>query len=343
MRTMTMKPSTARRALVLALAIAGGASAAVSARAASFNPESYIQRFRDYAMGGTYLSFYYPLRNSAGTETWYRVNSKWQQPRDEGTTPHQGVDLGSPSGTPVHPPYWGWIVAQSGRNSAGTCCINDPTSGTPLWEMILQLDVNGDNIQNDAVYHKFDHLERVGFRSTGSYVSPSDQVATSGSENGAYGAHLHFGNLNPRSGVTGRWTGMERHYGYAPDYNYGDDLDFISYVTRDAVNVVEATSYVMSSGTRTSITAGNMRLFHRRPGTAWANAAMTSIGSDRWRIDLDALGYPAGTSIQWMVRSSRAGLAEVHNSAFFPAEWAHPHNDPNLPAAIYPSYTATTQ
>ena len=339
---MSSRVKNAGRAALL-LACAGTLGAAGGARA--FDPESTLERFRDYAMGGSYHGFWYPLRDAAGTEVWYRVNSKWQQPRDEGTTPHQGVDLGSGVGTRVYPVYNGWIVYQSGRRSDGTCCFTD-ASGQTLWEMILQLDVNDDGIQNDAVYHKYDHLERVGYRSTGVYVSTADMVATSGNENGQYtGAHLHFGNLNPRSGQTGRWTGMERHYGWSADYNYGDDLDFISYVTKDAYNVVQATTYVMSSGTRTSITAGNVRLFHRRAGTsAWSNAAMTlTATADRWQIDLDGLGYGPGVSIQYFVRSSRAGLVEPHNSAFFPAIFAHAINDPNATAALYPYYTAVTQ
>jgi murein DD-endopeptidase MepM/ murein hydrolase activator NlpD len=306
--------------------------------------ESYLARFRDYAMGGATKSFWIPLRDASGNELPNPVTSKWQQPRDEGTSPHQGTDLRAPMNTPVYAPYYGWIVGQDGYNTSGVCCIRESTGS---FEVILRLDVNDNNIQDDAVYLKFDHVERVGFRTTGSPVTPSDQVATSGDENGLYptAPHLHFGPLNPRDGSTGRWTGLERHYTWVPEWRYGDDLDFISYVIRDSANVVKATSYVMSSGTRTSLPAGNVVLFHRRAGTStWASRTMTlTAEADRWQTDLDTLGYTPGTSIHWMIRSTRPGLAEVHNAAFFPPEFAHPNNNPNAVAAAYPFYTAVTQ
>lgn len=305
------------------------------------NTESYLQRFRDYALGGVYKDFRIPTR-SAGTEVTYAVTSKWQQPRDQGTTPHQGTDIAAPMNTPVHPVYAGWIVNQDGYNSNGTCCLR----GTgDAFELIMQLDVNDNGIQDDAVYLKYDHVERVGFRSNNVYLTPADQVATSGDEDGVYAPHLHFGLLNPRSGSTGRWTGLEHHYSWVAGWNYGDDLDFISWVVNGTGNVVQATSYVMSDGVRQSLPAGNVVLFHRRAGTStWASRTMTlTTTADRWQVDLDTLGYAAGTSIHWFIRSIRPNLVEPHNAGFFPPEFAHANNNPNAVANAYPFYTAVTQ
>lgn len=307
--------------------------------------ESYLARFRDYALGGQIKGFWIPTRDALGNETPNVVTSKWQQPRDEGTSPHQGTDLRAPMNTPVYAPYYGWIAGQDGYYSNGACCLRESTGS---FEVILQLDVNDNGVRDDAVYLKFDHVERVGFRSTGSPVTPSDQVATSGDENGAYlnAPHLHFGPLNPRDGSTGRWTGLERHYTWVPEWRNGDDLDFISWVVRDpTTNVVRATSYVMSSGTRTSLPAGNVVLFHRRAGTStWSARTMTLTSTaDRWETDLDTLGYGPGVSIHWMIRSTRPGLADPHNAAFFPPEFAHPNNNPNAVVNAYPFYTAVTQ
>lgn len=304
--------------------------------------ESYLDRFRDYAMGGTYKGLYIPSRDAAGNEVAYVVTSKWQQPRDTGTSPHQGTDIAAPMNTPVYAGYWGWIVNQDGYYSNGTCCLRG--TGDP-YEVILQLDVNDNSIQDDVVYMKYDHVERVGFRSTGSFVTPSDQVATSGDENGAYAPHLHFGLLNPRSGSTGRWTGLERHYAWVGEWNSGDDLDFISFVVLETGNVVRATSYVMSDGQHQSLPAGSVVLFHRRAGTStWSPATMALTATpDRWSVDLDTLGYAPGTSIQWLIRSIRPNLVDPHSAGFFPPQYAHPNNNPNAVANPYPYYTAVTQ
>ncbi len=326
--------------LLAALAVAVLAAVVTSLEAST---ESYLSRFRDYAMGGVYKDFWIPTRDASGGEVTYVVTSKWQQPRDQGTSPHQGTDIGAPMNTPVYAGYYGWIVNQDGYNSNGTCCLRG--TGDP-YEVILRLDVNDNSVQDDDVYMKYDHVQRVGFRSTGAYVTPSDQVATSGNENGAYAAHLHFGLLNPRSGSTGRWTGIEHHYSWVTDWNQGDDLDFISYVVKDAANLVRATSYVMSDGQRQSLPAGNVVLFHRRAGTStWSMQTMTLVSgiADRWQVDLDTLGYAPGTSIQWLIRAIRPGLVDPHNAAFFPPEFAHPNNNPNAVANAYPSYTAVTQ
>lgn len=329
---------------IVALSILSALAVAVLAGVTSSeaNTESYLARFRDYAMGGVYKSFWIPSRNSTGGEIAYAVFSKWQQPRDVGTSPHQGADIGAPMNTPLYPTYYGWIVNQDGYYSNGTCCLRGTGSS---FEVILQLDVNDNNVQDDAVYMKYDHVERVGFRSTGSFVTPSDQIATSGDENGGVGPHLHFGPINPRSGSTGRWTGLERHYGWVADWRYGDDLDFISYVVRDSANVVRATSYTMSDGVRQALPAGNVVLFHRRAGTsAWSARTMTlTAEAYRWETDLDTLGYGPGVSIHWMIRSIRPNLADPHSAAFFPPEFAHPNNNPNAVAAAYPFYTAVTQ
>jgi murein DD-endopeptidase MepM/ murein hydrolase activator NlpD len=309
--------------------------------------ESYIARFRDYTLGGAVLDFWIPTRDTSGNEVVYPVNSKWQQPRDQGTSPHQGTDLATPMNIPVYAPYWGWIVGQDGKNTSGVCCIRESTNS---FEVVLRLDLNDNGVQDDQVYFKFDHVERVGYRSTGSPVTPSDQVATSGDENRTYlnAAHLHFGPLNPKEATTsnGRWTGLERHYTWVPEWRYGDDLDFISYVVKDTFNNVRATSYVMSDRVRQSLPAGNVVLFHRRStGGTWSVRTMTAVAgeADRWEADLDTLGYGPGVSIHWMIRATRPGLVEPHNAAFFPPEFAHPNNNPNAVAAAYPFYTAVTQ
>lgn len=322
-------------------------ASAVSAGIVVLAPESYIDRFRDYPEGidnDTWRDLYGPLIDASGADYFPPVWSKWQQPRDTGTRPHQGTDIGAPKFTNVLPMSDGWIVYQSGRWPDGTCCMTDASGGT-LWEMIIQLDWNANTIQDDAVHLKYDHLERVGYYPNGTYVTAADIVAQSGNENGMFGAHLHFGLLYPKEGQTGRWTSINHHYGWVAEWFNGDDLDFISFVTRAADNTVSATAYVMNNGQYVPLTPGSVHLFHRRSGTSsWSSSQMTLTSeSDRYAIDLDGLGYAPGTQIDWLIRALRTGLADPHYAGFFPTRYAHANNDPNAVAAAYPFYVSTTQ
>jgi murein DD-endopeptidase MepM/ murein hydrolase activator NlpD len=339
----------AGRALIVLFVAALGGAATHEVR--SLDPERYdIDRFRDYAPGVTMeliTDLWSPLRTSDSLTDYYaRVNSKWQQPRDTGTTPHQGVDLQAASGTPIFPIHPGWVAFRHGRNSSGVCCVATPGAApTDQWEIILELDWNNDGVRNDAVFAKYDHIEQV-WVTDDEQVFAGHQIGTSGSEAGAYGAHLHFGILNPRLGNTGRWTGMERHYTYVDYWNWGDDLDFISFLKHYADNRVEATSYSLSNGLEEPLDPDGMRVYHRVAGaSAWSDSPMqTMAGSTyRWTVDLDALGYAAGTQIQWMLRAWRPRLLEAHPVAYWPPRYAHPGNFPNQTAAAFPYLTATTQ
>lgn len=322
---------TATRLLVGAAIIAAAgflvrepARAAMAGRA---TPD-YSDAFRDYVpytgMTST-INAYSPTRNTSGVETYFGVNSKWQQPRSVGTTPHQGTDLNTPMGTPVHPIDRGWIVYQS----------------STAYELIIQLDWDYDNVQDDDVYVKYDHLQYVNFKPTGSFVTTADKVATSGSEGGTVPVHLHFGVLYPKfaTGTNGRWAVTERLYTNVADWNYGRDLDFINYV-EVAGSRVWANAYTKDNTQTVHLPAGNVRLYHRRVGaTRWDSVTMTAASHGDWYADLP---YPAGTQVQWLVQARRPMSGETHNSAYFPPRFKHPDNSPNV-SATFPYFTATVQ
>lgn len=340
-----MRPSRAGL-LLLGVLVAGGVeTGSVDAK----NPDSGL-RFVAYARGvsmNTQLDLAIPLRTRSGTPLVAEVNSKWNQPRDTGTTPHRGVDLAVPAGTPVYSVLNGWVAYQSGKTPAGRCCVND--TGAVKWEMVIQLDWNRNHRRDDAVYLKYDHLERVGFVRTGAWVTPASQVATSGNEGGTVGAHLHFGLLSPKDpvGNDGQWTSMEPHYRWVADWRAGADLDYISAVRLSTNNVVEATAYVVSGGQRTPLPPDHVVLFHRRSGAAeWSRTVMNPVRNahNRFGIALDDLGYSAGSRVDWMVRAVRPGLKkEEHPAGFFPPGPRHAHDDPNRVPFHYPHFTATTR
>ncbi len=293
------------------------------------------------------------------TEIYYGVTSKWNQPRSvvAGTTPYQGVDLGEALGTKLYPVYPGWIVYQSGYDRDTSNYLRDQY-GRVEWEIVLELDFNGDGVQNDSKYVKYDHVSRVGYFATGAKVEPRQMIAKSGNENGAYGAHLHFGILrtwlcindtgNNRTWNTGEWVSNERHCVGVMQWNYGDDLDFISYLKYyDLDNTVYVTVYRMDGDrdpVRGSMNPGDVVLYHRTAGTSrWSSAGMSSVGGDRWYIDLDSLGYPPGTSIHWMIGAKRAEISTTPRTAYFPPKYETPPDDPNSVTWPFPYYTATTR
>lgn len=299
----------------------------------------YEDRFRDYVpytgMSDT-LHLWSPTRDAAGIQIMPGVSSKWQQPRRVGTTPHQGVDLLATMGTPVHPIDRGWIVYQA-----------EGAPSTGRYELIINLDWNWDGIQNDDVYVKYDHLQYVFFRATGSYVYPQYQVATSGNEGGTQPTHLHFGVLYPKfdGSLTGRWNGVERLYAHVPDWNYGRDLDFISYLEVHGSDIW-VNAYRMSGDTHYVLPAGNVHLFHRPAGyTPWDSAQMAASTESDWYVSLRSLGYAPGQNVEWLVRArvDLTNTTETHNSGFFPPQFRHPHNNPNETATRFPFYTTQVQ
>lgn len=317
----------------------------------SLNTESYLDRFIDYP---PYISnditqdLWSPTRNTDGTESFYAIGSKWQQPRQvTGTTPHQGVDASTPFRTSVYPIEAGWIVYQSGRYPDGSCCFGGETAGTAKWEMMIEVDWDYDGVQNDGLFIKYDHLERVGFLSTGSFASAGTKVAESGNENTTQPIHLHFGFIYPREGTTnnGRWTGMRHFYTFASAWDYGRQVDYISQWYLDPTNDLSFFAYITSDGVNTSLSTADVTVLHRAAGTTtWQTLAVRGeFDPHAFRASLNGLGYAPGSTIQFIMRALRPGMADPHNASFFPPRFGHPNNDPNAAASAYPYYTATAQ
>jgi len=66
---------------------------------------------------------------------WAGITSKWNQPRDTGTNPHQGVDVGVDYGTEVYAVWNGWLT-YLGQDSNG-------------YNMGFLIDANNNGIQDD--------------------------------------------------------------------------------------------------------------------------------------------------------------------------------------------------
>ena len=314
--------------------------------------ENTTLRFRDRApdMGLDWIAdLWSPTRNADGTESFYPVTSKWQQPRSEGTTPHQGVDLGTPIDTDLYPIEEGWIVYQSGFGPDGVTSFPD-ANGAVNWEIVIRVDWNYNGVQDDELYLKYDHVKRVGYVATGAFVSAATRIAKSGNEGGVYpGPHLHFGFLWPKEpGVNnGRWVRMYPFYTWAQDWQWGRDMDFIAQFSHGSGNVISLYAYTRVTAGPEALHPDSVVLYHRRTGTTtWTGTSMrvSEIDPYNFTLELNALGYAPATQIDYLVRAWRSFAGgDEHKAAYFPPEFAHPYNSPNHSATRYPFYAATIQ
>ncbi len=252
--------------------------------------------------------------------TWATVTSKWNQPRDTGTNPHRGVDLAATVGTRVNAVYDGWLNAQIGSNSSGI-------------DTTFQLDINSDGVKNDsAVFCNYYHLNTKG---ANAYYRKGEQVGTSGYPSAP---HLHYGATSANS-YSALWYRNEVNYRWTSNWNYGKDLDSFSVVTWSN-NVAGATIYFCSSGTKSA--PQEVRIFHRKAGTAtWTDGGTMTAGSNYLYTYNFTGKYPAGTSVQWMIRFKRN--IPVYSYAFAPAKFDQPDPNPNSTAYAYAYVTNTIQ
>ncbi|WP_139490226.1 M23 family metallopeptidase [Brevibacillus dissolubilis] len=256
------------------------------------------------------------------------VTSKFNQPRNvNGTNPHNGTDLGAAYGTNVYAQWNGWV-----------------TSASPsAYEMFLYYDINGDGIKNDNVFVKYDHLSSIVVSSGA--VTKGQLVARSGSENGVYPAHLHFGLRRDTGtdGVSDVWIRNEPYYRHVTGWDNGKDLDFISYSTFNS-NTASVYAYAHDSAGEESINSGDVVIFHRKQGTsAWTATTATKNGH-QFTVNMTGR-YPAGTIIEWTARANRSSVKGVISMywGFHPPKYYQPDYDPNATAYKYDFFTNTVQ
>ena len=293
----------------------------------------YTQKFAGTTTGSGTVNLETP------TADIWDVISKYNQPREVPTgytNPHQGTDIAAPYGTYVYPIERGWITY-----------VNDSEH-----EVDIQLDINGDGIQNDNVYVRYDHLADI-FVQVGNYVNTVTSIAYSGNEGGKVGAHLHFGVMKQDSANTGRpdyWVRNEPFYRTYPfEWNNGKKLDFISYSTWDGGKTAAFYAYAYDDTYGYgAIDNGDAVVFHRKSGTnAWAMKTATSGGGVyRYYADLSTI-YPVGTQVDWMVRVVRSNIKNKpgvnYYWAFHNPKFAQPDFDPNSTSNQFDYFTNTRQ
>jgi len=247
--------------------------------------------------------------------TYAAVNSKWNQPRSTGTNPHNGVDLQASLNTPVYAPYDGWITH---------------ITITGSYDIEFIVDANNNNVQDDGDYKiRFYHMnarEAAGKKTKGALIGLSGNQ-------GGVPAHLHFGICS-----TGPvWLRNEVNYRYlaSTSWNSGKDLDIYAVVGWNG-NAASLTAYIRNDGVKEYFS--EVRMYYRTvTGGAWTDGGTITRSGDEYTYSF-AGKVASGTSVQWMVRFTRSGVTQT---AFCPAKFYQPDNNPNSSAYAYGYWTNT--
>lgn len=249
---------------------------------------------------------------------WPGITSKWNQPRNVGTNPHRGVDIGIAYGTPVLAVWNGWLT-YLWRDTTGIA-------------VSLQIDANNNGVKDDPLYYcRYYHLSSW----TGAgYYAKGAKIGTSGY---ASAPHLHFGGTTSAP----QWYRNEAQYRWTTQWNSGRDVDSFSRVLWNYPNNAVITAYFKDSGG--DYLPVEVRIFHRKAGTsAWTDGGlMTYVGNYTYTYNFTGK-YPAGTSINWLVRIKRGGLT-VYSYCWAPAKYDQPDPNPNATAYPYAYYSNTIQ
>ena len=266
--------------------------------------ESYIEVFGNYP---PYTLSYgcCPLNN------WPQINSKWNQPRNDGTSPHQGVDVYAVSGTPVYAVWNGWVEWKDTD------------------KIRFRIDINKDGVKNDTLYYcDYYHLSS---RKPSGYYAMAAQIGNSGGTP----AHLHFGVLDS----SGRWCRNEVNYRFTSYWNSGRDVDVFSREQWSSATC-QITIYFKDNGVTKY--PDEVRIYHRKNGTStWTDGgAMTKSGSI-YSYNFSGK-YPSGTTINWLVRIRRGDqTGDYYRWCFAPAKYDHPNINPNATSYKYAYFTKT--
>lgn len=263
------------------------------------------------------VAFNSPL-SSSSTSGFVYVNSKWNQPRSTGTNPHNGVDLQASINTSVYAPYAGWLT---GINVVGS------------YDIEFLVDANNNKQKDDGDYRiRFYHMNA---READGYKAKGALIGKSGNQGGVP-AHLHFGVCSTSNGL--RWLRNEVNYRHlsSTNWNSGKDLDAYALVQWNNGSIASFTAYIRDDGVKRDFS--EVRMYYRT-GTsgAWTDGGKISKTGDVYSYDFSQV-VPRGTTVQWMIRMTRSGVSQT---AFGPAKYYQPNNNPNASSYPYGYWTNT--
>lgn len=284
----------------------------------------YTQRFSE-PTGNTSVvpgaSARSPLRTSTGADDWVVVTSKSNQPREIGTSPHQGTDLRADATRAVYPILPGKVKS-----------IEQPSTTSQMGTVILQHDVDGDGIYDDY-YVRYTHI----VPKSGIVVNQIFNVTTS---IGAidkfktFGPHLHFQSVNSSNSLTFK---MFNFYRTVSSWDNGSLLDYITNMVISS-NVMTLTAYSTHPGTGTGpqvkYNVNKVELYYKvgSSGTwqkSTTNFSVESSTTYKWKINLKtATGANTGDVVYYYIVAHSGdptfSSGWTYRYGFYPQYFEHP-------------------
>ncbi len=284
-------------------------------QASAFAAYDFSQSFVEVSGTSSIISAYSPAHDSNGNDEFVAVNSKTNQPRSVGISPHKGTDIRMAAARNVYAIYSGKVVSKQTDTSS------------QLGDIIINLDTNNDGTP-DGYYIKYLHIVPNSSLSVGSVVSRNTIVGTIDSQKtGGFPPHLHFGRTNSAGSV---WYKLYNFYRSTSlsTWNNGESLDFMAGDTIVGSSIY-ITAYTMDDGAWEDLS--KVEVYYKIGSGSWSStpAQMTRNGSyGRWSYDFSAVAAK-GQTVSYYLAGIRADMSTgSDNWGLFPQYYNHPPKTP---------------
>lgn len=187
-------------------------------------------------------------------------------------------------------------------------------------------------VKDDGDYYiRFYHMNA---REVNGYKAQGQLIGKSGNQGGVP-AHLHFGICAVDSGL--RWLRNKVNYRYLSSSNWGagQDLDIYSQVHWNN-NTPSIIAYIRNDGDKKPMSEVRM-CYRTTTSGAWTGGGVMTQSGDTYTYNFNGK-FSTGTTVYWMVRLTRSGVSQT---AFCPAKYFHPANNPNSSSYPYGYWTNT--
>ncbi|WP_223067305.1 M23 family metallopeptidase [Paenibacillus caui] len=261
------------------------------------------------------INAYSPAHDTSGNDAFVAVNSKTNQPRTTGTSPHVGTDISMAAGRNVYAIYSGKVVSK-----------NTDTS-SQLGNIIINLDTNN-NGTPDGFYIKYLHIVPSSSLSVGSSVSRTTVVGTIDTYK-VFPPHLHFARTDSTDSISYKLYNLYRHTSIST-WNNGESLD---YLAGDSIvgSSVYITGYTMDDGAWEDLST--IYVYYKIGSTGtWSSTPkqMTKFNTyGRWKYDFSAVAS-SGQTVYYYLAGIRADMSSTSdNWGLWPQYYTHPPKDPS--------------
>jgi hypothetical protein len=280
---------------------------------------NYDQRFSEVYGLSRIVDAYSPAHDLSGNDEFVGVNSKTNQPRTDGSSPHRGTDLKMGKDRYVYGVYSGLV----------TKVVNDSTSlSNQLGSVIINLDINGDK-QPDGYYIKYLHIvPNTNLKAGSTWVDRNTIIGTIDSWK-KFPPHLHFHRTTSDGVITYKLYSFYRHTSLST-WNNGEELDFLAGDSRVG-NSIYITGYTMDDTQEEPLL--EVHVYYKIGSGSWSDTPkkMSVYNSTyyRWTFDFNTIASP-GEAVYYYLAGIRADMSSTSDRwGLWPQYYEHPPLKPS--------------